>query len=88
MIEARHHTEVHTGVFCLKRFGRLSEWNQDAQTPNICARDEARKSPGARAHAPGHQSSDMQGEEVGIYANLYRNLRGENIDSTDANLSG
>lgn len=70
MIEARYQTEVQIRVF-----GRLSEWNHDAQTPNICARDEARKCHGARAHAPGHHHSDMRGEEVGIHANLYRNLR-------------
>lgn len=72
--------------FCLKHFGQLSEWNHDAQTPNICAKDEARKCPGVRSPTPGHHRSNNRGEEhMQIFIVISK--KGENIHFTDANLS-
>lgn len=65
---------------------QLPEWNRDAQRRDICAWDEARKSPGARPHAPFTTLiGRARRQHIHIFIVIYDT---ENIHFIQANISG
>lgn len=86
VIYARYPVQVHIIVLRLKRFGRLSRWNHDAQTS--APRVERVNGPEAELMFRGASTLTCRPMEAETQADLYRNLRfGENINFPPENRS-